>query len=201
MIAYIRGVLTAVHDEAVIVDVHGVGYEIVCANPFVFQHSLNNEITINTYHYVREDIQMLYGFKNEDEKYLFTKLISVSGIGPKGALAVLGSIDVGGFVEAIEREDDKFLTSFPGIGKKTARQIILDLKGKLHSFVTAPVHSTEMEQPSEAGSKGLEEAREALKSLGYTDREIKTVIPKLQYENDHNTDEIVRKALALLMKN
>ncbi|WP_174613922.1 Holliday junction branch migration protein RuvA [Virgibacillus ihumii] len=201
MIAYIRGVLTAVQEEAVIVDMHGVGYEIICANPFVFQHALNNEITINTYHYVREDIQMLYGFKNEDEKYLFTKLISVSGIGPKGALAVLGSVDVSGFVEAIEREDDKFLTSFPGIGKKTARQIILDLKGKLNAFVTVPVDSAELEQPTDAGTKELTEAREALKSLGYTDREIKTVLPKLQHENDHNTDEIVRKALALLMKN
>lgn len=201
MIAYIRGVLAAVQDEAVIVDVHGVGYEIVCANPFVFQQALNNEITINTYHYVREDLQVLYGFKNEDEKYLFIKLISVSGIGPKGALAVLGSVDVGGFVEAIEREDDKFLTSFPGIGKKTARQIILDLKGKLNSFVTVSVQQTGEEMPTEDNSQGLMEAKGALKSLGYTDREINTVIPKLQHENESNTDDIVRKALALLMKN
>lgn len=200
MIAYIRGILTTVQDDAVIVDVQGVGYEIVCANPFMFQSELNNEITINTYHYVREDTEVLYGFKNEDVKYLFTKLISVSGIGPKGALAMLGSVDVNGFVEAIEQEDDKFLTSFPGVGKKTSRQIILDLKGKLTSMVTVSAQG-ETDQPSRSGTSAeLVEAQEALKALGYTDREIKAVIPKLQSENHANTDEIIRKALALLMK-
>src|SRR5690625_5202067 len=136
MIAYIKGNLTYILDESVIVDVQGVGYEIICANPFVFQASLNKEIKIYTYHHVRDDAQLLYGFKSEDEKYLFTKLISVSGIGPKGALAIQGSVDVAEFVAAVEREDDKFLTSFPGVGKKTARQIILDLKGKLTSMLS-----------------------------------------------------------------
>src|SRR5690625_5354593 len=92
MIAYIKGNLTYILDDSVIVDVQGVGYEIICANPFAFQASLNKEIKIYTYHHVRDDAQLLYGFKNEDEKYLFTKLISVSGIGPKGALAIQGSV-------------------------------------------------------------------------------------------------------------
>lgn len=201
MIAYIKGTLASIQDDTVIVDVHGVGYEIICANPFVFQSELNKELMIQTYHYVREDIQVLYGFKNEDEKYLFTKLISVSGIGPKGALAVLGSVDVAGFVEAVEKEDDKFLTSFPGVGKKTARQIILDLKGKLTSMVSVSAQPSESNTRTGNISEGILEAQEALKSLGYTDREIKTVIPKLQQENSSNTDEIIRKALALLMKN
>ncbi|WP_077327197.1 Holliday junction branch migration protein RuvA [Virgibacillus siamensis] len=201
MIAYIRGILSAVQDASVILDVQGVGYEIVCPNPFVFQHEMNNEITICTYHYVREDSQMLYGFKNEDEKFLFTKLISVSGIGPKGALAILGSVDVSGFAGAIEREDDKFLTGFPGIGKKTARQIILDLKGKLDSFITAPVQPVSEETPGESVSQGIMEARDALKTLGYTDKEVNAVLPKLQKEKSANTDELIRKGLALLMKN
>src|SRR5699024_8905924 len=154
MIAYIKGILVNIHEDAVIVDVQGVGYEITCANPFAFQASLQNEVTISTYHYVREDTQVLYGFKNEDIKYLFTKLISVSGIGPKGALAILGSVDVNSFVEAIEREDDKFLTSFPGVDKKTARQIILDLKGKLTSMVTvtAEGNTSESTQPETTGN-------------------------------------------------
>lgn len=200
MIAYINGILVSVNENAVIVDVQGVGYEIVCANPFAFQSSLHHEVTINTYHYVREDTQMLYGFRDEDEKVLFTNLISVSGIGPKGALSILGSIDVGEFIEAIEREDDKYMTSFPGIGKKTARQIILDLKGKLSSMVSFSVQSIADTQNREA-AEGLQEAQEALKSLGYTEREIKAVMPELQKETSNNTDEIVRKALALLMRN
>ncbi|MFC4558935.1 Holliday junction branch migration protein RuvA [Virgibacillus kekensis] len=201
MISYIRGILSAIQDDAIVVEANGVGYEVICPNPFVFQAELHNEIKIRTYHYVREDTQVLYGFKNDDEKFLFTKLISVSGIGPKGALAVLGTVDVGSFVEAVEREDDKFLTGFPGVGKKTARQIILDLKGKLTTMVSvSEATQLDAEQTSQV-SKGLKEAQEALKSLGYTDREIKTVIPQLQNEVGSDTDQIIRKALALLMKN
>jgi holliday junction DNA helicase RuvA len=202
MIAYIKGHLLTIQDDSVIVDVHGVGYEIICPNPFAFQASLNKEILINTYHYVREDLQVLYGFKNEDEKYLFTKLISVSGIGPKGALAILSGVDIAGFVTAIEQEDDKFLTQFPGVGKKTARQIILDLKGKLTNVFSI---STDTEQePLGNGSihsEAFKEAEEALKALGYTDREVKNVIPMLKKENISNTDEIIRKALGLLVRN
>ncbi|WP_067727294.1 Holliday junction branch migration protein RuvA [Oceanobacillus damuensis] len=202
MIAYIKGHLAMIQDESVIVDVHGVGYELVCANPFSFQSSLNKEVLINTYHYVREDTQVLFGFKNEDEKYLFTKLISVSGIGPKGALAILAGVDIAGFVSAIEQEDDKFLTSFPGVGKKTARQIILDLKGKLTTVfsVNAKEEKDLVEQEGNA-SESYREAEEALKALGYTDREVKSVIPVLKKEKITNTDEIIRKALGLLVRN
>src|SRR5690625_2865678 len=136
MIAYIRGILKQIQDHSIIVDVHGVGYEIVCANPFVFQASINEEVFVYTYHHVREDAQILYGFKSEDEKYLFEKLISVSGIGPKSGLAIQGSVDVSDFISAVEREDDKYLMTFPGVGKKTSRQIILDLKGKLTNLLT-----------------------------------------------------------------
>ncbi|RKQ37898.1 Holliday junction branch migration protein RuvA [Oceanobacillus halophilus] len=201
MIAYLKGILTYITDESIVIDVHGVGYEVVCANPFAFQTSINKELLVNTYHYVREDIQVLYGFKNEDEKYLFTKLISVSGIGPKGALAILGSVDIQGFVSAIEREDDKFLTSFPGVGKKTARQIILDLKGKLQLNVSIDTGLFEEQKDSQPNNQVLLEAQEALKTLGYTDKEIKSILPELNKHGNQDIDEMVRKALALLMKN
>ncbi|MFD2046202.1 Holliday junction branch migration protein RuvA [Ornithinibacillus salinisoli] len=201
MIAYINGDLTYITDEAVIVDIQGIGYEIICPNPYYFQQSLNKEVKIYTYHYVREDAQILYGFKNEEEKHLFTKLISVSGIGPKGALAILGSVDIPGFISAIEQEDDKFLTSFPGVGKKTARQMILDLKGKLTSMVTITNETDVSNDTDRVGAEDIKEAQEALKALGYTDREIKPILPELQKEQLGSTDEIIRKALSLLMKN
>ncbi|ALX48191.1 Holliday junction branch migration protein RuvA [Lentibacillus amyloliquefaciens] len=200
MIAYIKGTLVKIDENAMIVDVNGVGYEIICPDPFVFQSSLYNDVSVSTYHYVREDAQILYGFRNEDEKVLFTNLISVSGIGPKGALSILGSVDAAGLIAAIEQEDDKFLTSLPGIGKKTARQIILDLKGKLSTVVSIPAGASEDLQAGET-SEGLQEAQEALKSLGYTEREIKAVLPELRKESTSGTDETVRIALALLMKN
>lgn len=200
MIAYIKGMLTYILDDSIIMDVQGIGYELFCANPFVFQSSLHKEIKIHTYHHVREDAQILYGFKNEDEKFLFTKLISVSGIGPKGALAILGGVDVAGIAAAIEREDDKFLTSFPGVGKKTARQIILDLKGKLTNVLTITEVETDMANAKPADAEGLQEAAEALKALGYTDREIKGIMPELKATASKNADELIRKALSLLMK-
>ncbi len=198
MIAYVKGKLTVIHEEAVVIETNGIGYELICPNPFYFQNVMNQEVLIHTYHYVREDFQVLYGFKNEDEKFLFTKLISVSGIGPKGALGILGSVDIPSFVTAIENEDDKFLTQFPGVGKKTARQMILDLKGKLTAkFTISPVE----DRVGVKNSAALKEAKDALKALGYTDREVTAIMPSLQKENLENTDEIIRKALALLMKN
>ncbi|GAB3802069.1 Holliday junction branch migration protein RuvA [Virgibacillus kimchii] len=201
MIAYIRGKLSTIQDDAVIVDVHGIGYEIICPNPFVFQSYLNEDLLIHTYHYVREDQQLLYGFKNNDEKYLFTKLISVSGIGPKGALAILGSVHIEDFVAAVEQEDEKYLTGFPGVGKKTARQIILDLKGKLTSEISIATREEDGEKnSSQKDVSGLLEAQEALLSLGYTDREIRGVLPELRKMESKQTDEIIRRALSLLMK-
>jgi len=200
MIAYVKGVLTLIQEQNIIVDVGGIGYELICPNPYAFQPALNQEALIHTYHYVREDSQILYGFKNEEEKYLFTKLISVSGIGPKGALAILASVDVPGFVSAVEQEDEKFLTSFPGVGKKTARQIILDLKGKLTTvFAITGEESTEVAEDTETKGK-IKEVQEALKALGYTSREINDITPKLKDE-DENIDGMIRRALTLLVKN
>ncbi|MCF3941874.1 Holliday junction branch migration protein RuvA [Oceanobacillus alkalisoli] len=198
MIAYIKGKLMAIQDEAVIVEAGGIGYELLCPNPFYYQNRLKEEVTIQTYHHVREDAQLLYGFKNEDEKYLFTKLISVSGIGPKGALGIMSAVDIPSFVAAVENEDEKFLTQFPGVGKKTARQIILDLKGKLtSSFRITP---TDTEDISHTDEVALSEAKEALKALGYTERELTRIMPALRKENLSNSDEIVRKGLALLLQ-
>lgn len=198
MIAYIKGQLTFILDESIIVDVGGIGYEIVCPNPFIYQNSLQKELFIFTYHHVREDNQTLYGFKDEEEKYLFTNLISVSGIGPKSAVAILGNADVDEFIAAIEQEDEKYLTKFPGVGKKTARQIILDLKGKLTAVFSLEETTTTV---SHTSSTHISEAKEALKALGYTDKEINHVMSQLKKENITETDELIRKALALFVKN
>lgn len=199
MIAYIKGNLTVIQEDTIIVDVSGVGYEIICPNPFVFQSSLEQELFVHTYHHVREDVQQLYGFKDEDEKYLFTKLISVSGIGPKSAIGILGSVHVPDFIAAVETEDEKYLTQFPGVGKKTARQIILDLKGKLTNMVVIEEKQAGL-LSDHANSSQLLEAKEALQALGYTEREINSVMPTLQKEEIAETDDAIRRALALLVK-
>lgn len=197
MIAYVKGTLTTIQDEAVIVEVAGIGYEVICPNPFIYQQSLQKEIKIYTYHYIREDQHLLYGFPNEDEKYLFTKLISVSGIGPKSAIAILANVQVTDFIAAIEREDEKYLTQFPGIGKKTARQIILDLKGNLTSHLQ--IAATKESAPPKQ-EEDWQEAKEALKALGYTERELNAILPQLNVTEKDNTEAIIRQALALLAK-
>lgn len=200
MIAYIKGKMVKIQEDSVVIDVNGIGYEIICANPFSFQSFMNKEAIVHTYHYVREDSQILYGFKNEDEKYLFIKLISVSGIGPKGALGILGSVDIPAFVSAIEQEDDKFLTTFPGVGKKTARQIILDLKGKLNLSFSIEIDQEQDSEEAKVDYQTINEVQEVLKSLGYSDKEIRLILPELKKEPNLNVDEAVRKALSLLMK-
>lgn len=201
MIAYIKGIVTFIHDDAVIIDVGGVGYEIICTNPFAFQSFLNEQILIYTYHHVREDSQVLYGFKHQDEKMLFIKLLQVSGIGPKGALAILGAVNTADFVAAVEREDDQFLTSFPGVGKKTARQVILDLKGKLPAVLSLETQTVTEPQESVDMTKEITDAQEALKALGYSEKEIKAIMPELrQQATTANTDELIRIALGLLVK-
>src|SRR5690625_4629247 len=179
MIAFIRGKLIKVTDANVIVDVNGVGYEIECANPYAFQNEINEEVFIYTYHHVREDSHTLYGFKSEDEKYLFERLISVSGIGPKSGLNIQGKIQINDFVAAIEREDEKYLMSFPGIGKKTSRQIILDLKGKLTNLLS---YTKQLDEKViiDKDSTNMKEAQAALRALGYLDREIRSIVPELQ---------------------
>lgn len=199
MIAYINGEVTEITEQAIVLDTNGVGYELVCPNPFRFQAELGQQLKIYTYHYVREDAQILYGFKDQEEKQLFSHILNVSGIGPKGALAVLATTSVQDFVIAVEQEDEKFLTSFPGVGKKTARQMILDLKGKL-PFAYSMEENINTNKTTTTHSVAMQEAVEALKALGYSEREINQVKPVLSKEAGETADTYIRKGLALLMK-
>ncbi|MDT2045337.1 Holliday junction branch migration protein RuvA [Priestia aryabhattai] len=202
MIDYIRGVITYINPEYVVIENQGMGYQVFTPNPYVFSVD-NEEKIIYTYQYVREDILALYGFNSREQKELFMKLISVSGIGPKGALAILASGNPSQVVQAIEEENEKFLVKFPGVGKKTARQMILDLKGKLHDIVPDAVPSLfadmdEQEVKSQS-SEALDEAIEALKVLGYAEREINKVVPALMQQS-MTTDQYIKEALKRLLK-
>lgn len=199
MIAYLKGKLALIQEESIIVDVGGIGYEVICPNPFIYQGKVDKELFIFTYQHFREDDQSLFGFKNEDEKYLFTKLISVSGIGPKSAISILGAVNVSEFISAVELEDEKYLTQFPGIGKKTARQIILDLKGKLSGLFSIDQHP-EGETARDTNHSGLDETQEALLALGYSRKEINQIMPQLKQSQKSETNALIKAALALLVK-
>jgi len=199
---YIKGKIEFVGPEYIVVENHGIGYQIITSNPFVFSKQLGEEVRIYTFHYVREDLMALYGFQTKEEKILFTKLLNVSGIGPKGALAILASGNPEQVIYAIENEDEAFLIKFPGVGKKTARQMILDLKGKLQAVVPDffPNLFTEDEERFHSQSVSeWEEAELALKALGYSEKEVRKIAPALQKEK-LSTDQYIKKALQKLLK-
>ncbi|EAC4114577.1 Holliday junction branch migration protein RuvA [Listeria monocytogenes] len=201
MYDYIKGTVTTITLEYIVVEAGQIGYQIITGNPFSFQRLEGTEAQVFLYQHVREDNISLFGFQTTEERYLFKKLLSVSGIGPKSALAIIASGDVVPLISAIESEDDVYLTKFPSVGKKTARQIILDLKGKLADVVASEIVYVAPENDMVAGlSPQLEEAVLALEALGYSTRELKKVIPKLSKEEDLTSDAYIKLALQLMTK-
>ncbi len=185
MYSYFKGEITEITSNHITCEVAGVGYLIKVPNPYAFP--LNSNVTVYVHHHVKEDAIELYGFLTKDERTAFEKLISVKGLGPKGALAILASTTPQEMVIAIENAEAKFFSKFPGIGTKLSQQIILDLKGKL-DFSDSP----------SALDPRIEETGLALKSLGYSNSEIKNVLKKLKLEPNTTLSDAVKMALKLL---
>ena len=185
MYGYIKGVVTKVTPKNIIVENNGIGYLLIVSNPYSFP--LNKECKVFIHQYLKQDVMDLYGFISEEEKELFLKLISVSGIGPKSALSILATGSVGEIIKAIESRNDSYLRKFPGIGLKASQQIILDLHGKLN-----------FDEKIEFTSTKMLDVEQALIALGYNKKEIGKVLPKL----DANLDEatLVKMALQALVK-
>ena len=185
MYGYINGRVTKISPKNIILENNGIGYILIVSNPYNFK--LNEEYKVFTYQYVREDVIDLYGFILEEEKDLFLKLISVSGIGPKSALSILASSSVANVVKAIEDRNDAYLRKFPGIGTKASQQIILDLKGKISFEETANLPSAKMQ-----------DVEDALVALGYSKKELTKILAKLDGSKDEA--ELIKDALKLLVK-
>ena len=184
MYEYIKGKIVGQESNYIVVDNNGIGYLIFVANPYSFE--LNKEYKIYVYQQVREDEQSLYGFKEKEEKELFLKLINVKGLGCKMALPMLATGSISGIMDAIERENILYLKKFPKIGDKVAKQIILDLKGKLNANIT------------NSSSKDYDELVEVLKGLGYKQSDINKIIPSIK--SDLNIEEQIKEALKLMLK-
>lgn len=191
MYQYITGVLKEVTPLHITIDVNGVGYLIHAPNPFRFENASGEQITVYTELIVREDSHTLYGFKTMDEKSLFLSLLKVTGIGPKSALAILAASTPAEVVQAIDNEDQAYMQKFPGVGKKTASQIILDLKGKL----------TPQEEEAEPNGKHfIKEALLALEALGYSKRELNKISKKMNEQDVSSVDDAVKTGLKLLVQ-
>ena len=187
MYAFISGKVYSVKSDEAIIDNHGIGYRIYMSNTSKLK--LNTDVFLLVYEQISEDAHTLYGFLAQEEYDLFTQLIKVKGVGCKSAITAMSTAQAVDIISAIERSDVAFMKRLPGIGAKTASQIIVDLKGKL---VHAEVNST-------TNSPMLTEVEQALKSLGYKSGEITPILKQLQIEGK-SVDQLIKQALSLMLK-
>lgn len=185
MYSYFKGIITEQESNNVTIECNGIGYRIFVPNPF--SYVIDNEYKIYVYSKIGEDEYSLYGFKDKEQYELFIKLISVKGLGPRIALPILATGSISGIVDAIDRENILYLTKFPKIGDKLARQIILDLKGKIN-----------IETNGEIVNDETEDLMETLSALGYKSNEIKRVVSLVNHSL--TLEEQVKEALKLLLK-
>lgn len=199
MIGFLRGRVAYTFPDYCFLDVHDVGYRVFISHQTRNQISVDTEVMLYIHTHVREDAILLYGFFSQEEYDLFQHLIGISGIGPKVAQGILSAITANEFYHLIHRKDVKAITKLPGIGKKTAERIILELKDKLSdtSFDVSDA-ADDMAALEDAMGDMVSEAIEALLSLGFQQSEVQSVLKK---KSDwESTEEIIRYALAELQR-
>lgn len=184
MYDYIKGKITYLSSSTITVDNNGIGYLITVANPYSYE--VDEEVTIYLYNKIAEDENTLYGFKSKDERDLFLKLLGVKGLGPKVGIGFFAMGTTAGIVDAVERENVLYLKKFPKVGEKLARQIVLDLKGKLGSIDVTATEEDNFDLIS------------VLENLGYKSQDINRVIPMV--DKSKKIEEQVKDALKLLLK-
>ncbi|MBQ3306988.1 MAG: Holliday junction branch migration protein RuvA [Bacilli bacterium] len=187
MYDYIKGVITMIKNNSIVIENNGIGYSVFVSNPYSFE--LNKDCKLYVYQHITEDEHSLYGFHSLEEKDFFLKLISVKGLGCKMALPILAVGSIDGIQDAIERENILYLKKFPKIGDKLAKQIILDLKGKLN-FIGVGISDDELQVENEL--------KEVLLGLGYKEKEITPVLAKVN--TSLTIEEQVKDALKLLLR-
>ena len=187
MYDYIKGTITNIKHNSIVVDNNGIGYLIYVSNPYSFE--LGKDYKVYVYQQIKEDEHALFGFKTLEEKEFFLKLISVSGVGCKMALPILAVGSIEGIMDAIERENVLYLKKFPKIGDKLAKQIILDLKGKLE-FIGVGITDDVVETENEL--------KDVLIGLGYKEKELKPILAKV--DTSLPIEGQVKDALKLLLR-
>ena len=202
MIGYVKGILEEIEEDCVIVDVNGLGIRILTGGALASQMlAPGSEVKIYTYTYVKEDAFQLYGFISKDELSLFKKLITVSGIGPKGALAILSTISPDDLRFAVLSDDVKLISSAPGIGAKTAQKLIIELKDRIKlsdAFEQALAHQ-ESSTGMSVDFSARNEAVEALVALGYGNAEALRAVKNIENIEEKDTETILKEALKRLI--
>ena len=198
MIGFLRGKVAALKADYCLLDVNGVGYRVFIPNNTRSKLRLKEEAMLHTYMNVYQDGITLYGFYTEDEYDIFQLLIGVSGVGPKVALGILSSITVEGLCKAIQNKQATVLTKLPGIGKKSAERLILELKDKVAFAAGDEDEILTLEMTDDVGEDMISEAMAALTALGYSQSEIAPVLKKAS--KCKTTEEIIKLALKQLSR-
>ncbi|NLO97530.1 MAG: Holliday junction branch migration protein RuvA [Peptococcaceae bacterium] len=199
MIAMLKGVVWTCEPEKIILNVGGVGFLVHVTTGCAAALRPGEEKTFYTYLQVREDDLVLYGFNHKEEKELFLQLLGVSGIGPKAALSILSALTVKQVRMAIVNENVSLLTQVPGIGAKTAKRIILELKEKLKDLILESGDYTEV-MAEECLAPGLNEALDTLLALGFSRLEASSALRQVSQQQASTTEDQVKEALRLLAK-
>lgn len=197
MISYVRGELAAVEKEKVIVDVGGIGYGVFMPEASMgMLPQIGEEVKLHTYLNVREDAMQLFGFLTRDDLEIFRMLIGVSGIGPKGGLSILSKLTADDLRFAILSGDAKAISSAPGIGKKTAEKVIIELKDKLNlEEVLEPKTMSSSETIGGVSGEIQSEAVQALVALGYGSTESLRAVKKVDTEQAETVEDVLKQAL------
>ncbi|MEE1305320.1 MAG: Holliday junction branch migration protein RuvA [Agathobacter sp.] len=198
MYSYIRGELAEINSDHIVVDVNGIGYQIfIPGQSMNYLPYIGDVIKVHTYLYIREDAMVLYGFLSKEDLEVFKQLITVSGIGPKGGLAILSTLSADDLRFAILSGDSKAISKAPGIGAKTAQRVILDLKDKI-SFEEA--FESKLEKATDAPIQSLNNTNKndavlALNALGYSSTESLKAVSKVEITADMDVEDILKAAL------
>jgi Holliday junction DNA helicase RuvA len=191
VIGHLRGRLVRKAPPALIVEVGGVGYELEAPmSTFYRLPEVGSEVELHTHLVVREDAHLLYGFSTENERRLFRDLLRVTGIGPKIGLALLSGMDVDTFLFCVEAQDVDALTRIPGIGRKTAERLLIEMRDRIRALGQMPSSAPRLDQP--AGAQA--EAFAALVALGYRPAEVTRLLKSVNNEGA-GTEELIRRAL------
>ena len=193
MIGLIRGIIVFKQAPDVIVDVQGLGYEVlVSLNTFFDLPNLGDEVTLHTHFVVREDAQLLFGFSTTDERVLFRQLIKINGVGPKMALAVLSGMPAHDFSRAVQSNDIDTLVKLPGVGKKTAERLVIELRDKI-SLVSENLDA--LTESNSSKSDIRQEAESALVALGYRPQDASKMINSVNEDLIDSPEQLIRAAL------
>lgn len=198
MIAFVHGIAADMTENSVIVETGGIGYEIYMTGESLSQLPMGEKVKIHTYFQVREDAMQLYGFLKKDDLQMFKLLLGVNGVGPKAAMGVLSGITADELRFAVLSDDVKTLSKAPGIGKKTAQKLILELKDKLKledAFELKLAHEQEKAEASGDASDGRQEAVAALVALGYSSTDALRAVRKVTEVSPDDVEGLLKAAL------